>query len=63
MDPEEKKRRNYMIAGAVGGFLLPLAAIAGAFVFYSRDDADAARWCVIGAVAGLIVYVALFTLV
>ena len=30
MTPDETKRRNYLIAGTVGGFLLPLAGLIGA---------------------------------
>jgi uncharacterized membrane protein (GlpM family) len=60
MTPEEKKRRNYVIAGAVGGFLLPLAGIVGSLVFYQRDDPDAARTLLIAAVAGIIAYAVLF---
>ena len=32
-----------MIAAAVGGFLLPLAGMVGALLFYSRDDREAGR--------------------
>ena len=39
---DERKYRNYVIAGAVGGFLLPIAGLVGAMVFYSRDDRAAA---------------------
>ena len=60
MDAAERKRRNYVIAGAVGGFLLPLAGIAGALVFLSRDDREAAMWIAAASVAGLVVYVILF---
>ena len=60
MTPEEKKRRNYVIAGTVGGFLLPLAGIVGSLVFYQRDDPDAARALLIAAVAGIIAYAVLF---
>jgi zinc transporter ZupT len=59
--PEERKRRNYVIAGAVGGFLLPLAGVVGAMVFYQRDDPDAARTLAIAAVAGLVAYLVLFS--
>lgn len=63
MSDEQRKHRNYVIAGAVGGFLLPLVGMVGALVFYSRDDADAARTLTVAAVAGLIAYIALFTVV
>jgi zinc transporter ZupT len=58
---DARKRRNYVIAGAVGGFLLPLAGIVGALVFYQRDDRDAARTLAIAAVAGVIAYLLLFS--
>jgi uncharacterized membrane protein (GlpM family) len=60
---QERKHRNYVIAGAVGGFLLPLAGVVGALVFYQREDPDAARTLVIAAVAGLIAYIVLFSAV
>jgi uncharacterized membrane protein (GlpM family) len=60
MTPDEKKRRNYVIAGAVGGFLLPLAGIVGALVFYQRDEPDAARTLLIAAIAGIVAYAVLF---
>jgi hypothetical protein len=56
----DRKQRNYVIAGAVGGFLLPLAGIVGAMVFYSRDDREAAGWIAGASIAGLIVYLILF---
>jgi zinc transporter ZupT len=62
MTGDERKRRNYVIAGTVGGFLLPLAGLVGALVFYSRDEPEAGRWCAGGAVAGLIFYLVLFSL-
>jgi uncharacterized membrane protein (GlpM family) len=60
MNDEERKQRNYVIAGAIGGFLLPLVGIVGALVFYSRGQPDAGRTLVIAAVAGTIAYLILF---
>jgi zinc transporter ZupT len=57
---DERKRRNYVIAGAGGGFLLPLAGIVGALIFYSRGDNEAARILILGSVAGVIAYVLVF---
>jgi zinc transporter ZupT len=62
VDTAERRRRNYVIAGAVGGLLLPLAGIVGAMVFYSRDDREAAYWVAGASVAGLLAYVILFAL-
>lgn len=60
MTPEEKKRRNYVIAGSVGGFLLPLAGLIGALAFYQRDDQEAARIVGIASIAGVIAYLVVF---
>ncbi|MFI5123488.1 MAG: hypothetical protein ACHQJ5_11390 [Vicinamibacteria bacterium] len=60
MTPEEKKRRNYVIAGAVGGFLLPLAGIVGALVFNQRGDPKASRTLAFASAAGIVAYAILF---
>jgi hypothetical protein len=54
------KYRNYVIAAAVGGFLLPVAGAVGAAVFASRGDERSARIVGLTSLAGLIVYVLLF---
>ncbi len=58
--PEDQKYRNYVVAGAVGGFLLPIAGMVGAMVFASRGD-ERSAW-IVGTVSalGLIFYVILF---
>ena len=56
----DPKYRNYVIAAAVGGFLLPAAGAVGAAVFASRGDQRSARIVGITSFVGLIVYVALF---
>jgi hypothetical protein len=58
--PDERKYRNYVIAAAGGGFLLPIAGMIGALVFVSRGDENSA-W-IVGTVSllGLIAYVILF---
>lgn len=60
MDEAERKYRNYVIAAAVGGFLLPLAGLIGALLFYSRDDREAAAWVSGASVAGILAYVIAF---
>ncbi len=60
---DERKYRNYVIAGAVGGFLLPIAGLVGAMVFYSRDDRAAASWIAGASAVGLLFYIVLFALV
>ena len=59
---QDPKYRNYVIAAAVGGFLLPAAGAVGAAVFASRGDQRSARIVGITSVIGLIVYVVLFAL-
>jgi zinc transporter ZupT len=63
VNDEGRKHRNYVIAGAVGGFLLPLAGVVGALVFYQREDPAAARVLAVAAVAGLLAYILLFSAV
>ncbi len=60
MDAAERKYRNYVIAAAVGGFLLPLAGMVGALLFYSRGDREAAGWVIGASVAGVLAYVIVF---
>ena len=60
MDDADRKYRNYVIAAAVGGFLLPLAGVVGALLFYSRDDREAATWVIGASIAGAVAYVIAF---
>ena len=59
---ENRKYRNYLIAASVGGFLLPIAGMVGAWVFWSRGDERGARTVALASVAGLVAYVVLFGL-
>ena len=62
MDPEyEAKRRNYIIAGAVGGFILPLAGLIGALVFLQQDDRVGARIVAAASALGIVAYLLIFT--
>ena len=60
MDDADRKYRNYVIAAAVGGFLLPLAGLVGALLFYSRDDREAATWVIGASVAGVLACLIVF---
>ena len=60
MDDADRKYRNYVIAAAVGGFLLPLAGLVGALLFYSGDDREAATWVLGASLAGVVAYVIVF---
>jgi len=59
---DERRYRNYVIAAAVGGFLLPIAGLVGAMVFYSRGDRAAGSWIAGASAAGLLFYIVLFAL-
>jgi len=59
---EAKTRRNQVIAASIGGFLLPIAGIAGAVVFYLRNDEKAAYTIGAFCFAGAVAYGALFAL-
>ena len=60
MSPDETKRRNYLIAGTVGGFLLPVAGLVGALVFWSQGDESAARTVALASFVGILAYVLIF---
>jgi hypothetical protein len=56
------KYRNYVIAASVGGFLLPMVGLVGAFVFWSREDERSAKIVAAASFAGAIAYGILFGL-
>ena len=58
IDP--RKYRNYVIAASVGGFLLPMVGLAGAFVFWTREDMRATKIVGAASFAGAIAYGILF---
>ncbi len=59
---EERRQRNVLIAAAGGAFVLPLAGVIGATLFYVRGD-ERSAWIVFGAaIAGAVVYGALLAL-
>jgi hypothetical protein len=58
IDP--RKYRNYVIAASVGGFLLPMVGLVGAFVFWTRDDLQATKIVAAASFAGAIAYGVLF---
>ena len=60
MTPAETKRRNYLIAGTVGGFLLPVAGLVGALAFWAQGDEPAAIQVAAASIAGVIAYVVVF---
>jgi hypothetical protein len=58
IDP--RKYRNYVIAASVGGFLLPMVGLVGAFVFWTREDMRATKIVGAASFAGAIAYGILF---
>ncbi|HLM31102.1 MAG TPA: hypothetical protein VK326_05520 [Solirubrobacterales bacterium] len=56
MTDDLRKRRNTIIAASVGAFLLPLAGLVGAMLFYSSEDRDAANTVFGAAAAGIVFY-------
>jgi hypothetical protein len=61
-DVDPRKYRNYVIAAAVGGFLLPMVGLVGAFLFFSRGDERSAKIVGAASFAGAIAYGILFGL-
>jgi zinc transporter ZupT len=62
MPEDQQKRRNYIIAGSVGGFLLPIAGLVGALVFASAGDRAAAQIVGLASLAGALLYLVVFAL-
>ena len=63
MDNVDPRRyRNYVIAASIGGFLLPIVGIVGAFVFFTRGDERSAKIVGAASFAGAIAYGILFGL-
>lgn len=60
MTDEQKKRRNTIIAASIGAFLLPLAGLIGAAIFYARDDRQAGWTVLVGSALGIVFYLLLF---
>ena len=57
---DERKYRNYVIAGAIGGFLLPFAGLVGALLFAQRGDERAAERSPLASFVGILAYVLIF---
>ena len=62
MEIDPRKYRNYVIAASVGGFILPMVGLVGAFVFWTRDDLRATKIVAAASFAGAIAYGILFGL-
>ena len=62
LSDEEKQQRNVLIAVTGGAFLLPIAGVAGAVIFYLRKE-ERNAWIVLAAAfAGAIAWGAVFAL-
>jgi len=61
MTDEARRQRNIAIAAVIGGFLLPLAGLVGAALFYARDERDLAWRVLVASVLGVVFYLLLFT--
>jgi hypothetical protein len=59
--PEEHKRRNYKIAGYVGGFILPIPGFVGAALFFANGDRDLAVSTLIASLLGAVAWVLVLT--
>jgi hypothetical protein len=59
--PVEHKRRNYKIAGYVGGFILPIAGLVGAGLFYANDDRELAVSTLIASLLGAVAWALVLT--
>jgi hypothetical protein len=62
VEVDPRKYRNYLISASVGGFLLPVVGLVGAFVFFSRGDERSAKIIGAASFAGAIAYGILFGL-
>ena len=58
---EEVYNRNLLIAASVGGFLLPIAGVIVAVLFYVQKK-ERAAWIVLGSsILGIVSYMVLFS--
>jgi len=58
---DEQKRRNYKIAGYVGGFILPIPGFVGAAIFFANGDRDIALSTLIASLLGSVAWVLVLT--
>jgi uncharacterized membrane protein HdeD (DUF308 family) len=58
---EDRRQRNIRIAALIGGFLLPLAGLVGAALFYAREERDMAWRVLVASILGIVFYLLLFT--
>jgi hypothetical protein len=61
MTDDARRPRYIAVTAVIGGFLLPLAGLVGAALFYARDDRDLAWRVLVASVLGVVFYVLLFT--
>ena len=54
------KRRNYQVVGIAGGFILPLAGLVAAGMFWVNEDRDIAVSTAVASIAGAIFYLVIF---
>jgi len=58
---DEQKRRNYKIAGYVGGFILPIPGLVAAGLFLANGDRELAISTLIASLLGAVAWVVLLT--
>jgi len=58
---DEQKRRNYKIAGYVGGFILPIPGLVAAGLLLANGDRELAISTLIASLLGAVAWVMLLT--
>ena len=58
---DEHKRRNYKIAGYIGGFILPIPGFVGAVMFFANGDREIALSTLIASLLGSVAWVLVLT--
>lgn len=61
MSVDEQKRRNYKIAGYVGGFILPIPGLVAAGLFFANGDRDLALSTLIASLLGTVAWILVLT--
>ena len=61
MSVDEQKRRNYKIAGYVGGFILPIPGLVAAGLLLANGDRELAISTLIASLLGAVAWVMLLT--
>ncbi len=61
MSADQQRRRNYKIAGCVGGFILPLPGLVAAGLFFAGGDRELTISTLIASLLGAVAWTLVLT--